>query len=300
MLLLCSENGLHSKTNASATRVPTSFLMALWTSAFGSSCPNPHLCVICTRSTPLRRERWSALFCPRSKSPNSPGCWIFFKRPPPRCRYGCKPDPMFEKRQASEQDPNGRLKKFRQDLYRRRRLDLCAVARGVLPREADAGEGAGIRGVETDLDRDQRHLLRLAEAGELSQMGARGARWVRVLGEGAAFRHQPPRAGGSRRFHKTVLRFRRAGARRPLGSGALAIRADQEIRRRRFWQISRAAAAQARGPRAAPCGRGAQPQFLRARFCRTAAEVRNGCRVRRARHLPRDRRRYRRFRLCAA
>src|SRR5258708_4855051 len=82
MLLLCSENGLHSKTNASATRVPTSFLMGLWTSAYGSSCPSPHLCVICTRSTPFRRERRSALFCPRSKSLNSPGCGIFFKLPP--------------------------------------------------------------------------------------------------------------------------------------------------------------------------------------------------------------------------
>src|SRR6266403_1624498 len=234
---LCSGSGLHSKTNASAIRVPTSFLMALWTSAYGSSCPNPHPCVICTRSTPFRREKWSALFCPRSKSLNSPDCGIFFKLPPLRLHrlsHGCKPCPMFEKRQASEQDPNGCLKKFRQNLHRRRRLDLCAVARGILPGEADAGEGAGIRGVETDLDRDQRHLLRLAEAGELSQMGARGARWVRVLGEGAAFRHQPPRAGGSRRFHKTVLRFRRAGARRPLGSGALAIRADQEIRRSRL------------------------------------------------------------------
>src|SRR5207302_697477 len=72
MLRLRSGNGLHSKTNASATRVPTSFLMARWMSAYGSSCPNPHLCVICTRSTPLRRENCSALFCPPSKSLNSP------------------------------------------------------------------------------------------------------------------------------------------------------------------------------------------------------------------------------------
>src|SRR5260370_37325514 len=84
MLLLSSGSGLHSRTNASATRVPTSFLMALWTSAYGSSCPNPHLCVICTRSTPFRREKWSATFCPRNKSLTSPDCGIFFKLPPLR------------------------------------------------------------------------------------------------------------------------------------------------------------------------------------------------------------------------
>src|SRR5258706_8264102 len=84
MLLLSSGSGLHSRTNASATRVPTSFLMALWTSAYASSCPNPHLCVICTRSTPFRREKWSAPFCPRNKSLNSPDCGIFFKLPPLR------------------------------------------------------------------------------------------------------------------------------------------------------------------------------------------------------------------------
>src|SRR5205809_4933713 len=82
---------------------------------------------------------------------------------------------LFRKATASEQDRKQRFKKFRRNLHRGRRLDLCTVARGVLPREAGAGEGAGIRRVKTDLNRDQWHLLRLAEAGELSQMGARGA-----------------------------------------------------------------------------------------------------------------------------
>src|ERR1700733_656755 len=58
----------------------------------------------------------------------------------------------------------------REYLHRHRRLDLCAMARGVLSGEADAGQGAGIRGLQADLDRDQRHLLRLAEAGGFSQM----------------------------------------------------------------------------------------------------------------------------------
>src|SRR5712671_4714247 len=112
--------------------------------------------------------------------------------------------PMFEKRQAMSKTPMAASKNS-EKIYIGVGGWTFAPWRGVLSGEADAGEGAGIRGVETDLDRDQRHLLRLAEAGELSQMGARGARWGRVLGEGAALRHQPPRAGGSRRFHKTVL-----------------------------------------------------------------------------------------------
>ena len=146
--------------------------------------------------------------------------------------------------------------KQRQHLYRHRRLDLRAVARGVLSGEADAGEGAVLRRVEADLDRDQRHLLRLAEAGELSQMGARSAGWLRVFVERAALRHQSPCAGGGRRFRETLLRFRRAGARRPAGSGAVAIRTDKEIRRGRFRQIPRTVAAQTRGARAASRGRG--------------------------------------------
>src|SRR5437762_786783 len=114
---------------------------------------------------------------------------------------------------------------------------------GVLSGKTCAGERAFLRRVEADLDRDQRHLLRLAKTGEFSQMGARGAGWFCVLAEGTSFCHQPPRAGRGRRFRQTVLRFRRAGARRPVGSGAVAVRADQEIRRGRFRQIPRAVAA---------------------------------------------------------
>src|SRR5713226_2503462 len=114
-------------------------------------------------------------------------------------------DLPFAMRPAGEQAPANPVKTFRPNLHRHRRLDLRAVARGVLSGETDAGEGAGIRGFETDLDRDQRHLLRIAEAGELSQMGARGARRLRVFAEGPPLRHQSPGAGGGRRFRETVL-----------------------------------------------------------------------------------------------
>src|SRR3954468_3613 len=134
--------------------------------------------------------------------------------------------PLISDEPSCEQTSKSDRKKQRQHLYRHRRLDLRAMARGVLSRKAHAGEGTVLRRVETDLNRDQRHLLRLAEAGEFSQMGARGARRIRVLVEGTALRDQPSRAGGGRRFRKTLLRFRRAGARRPARPGAVAVRAD--------------------------------------------------------------------------
>ena len=63
------------------------------------------------------------------------------------------------------------------------------------------------------VDRDQRHLLRLAEAGELPQVARRDAGRLRLRPEGPALRHQPPRAGGGRRVDRPLLRQRRAGAR---------------------------------------------------------------------------------------
>src|SRR3954471_19230403 len=54
----------------------------------------------------------------------------------------------------------GEKQEERQSVCRDRRLDLRAVARGVLSGEADARQGARLCGLETDLDRGQRHLLR--------------------------------------------------------------------------------------------------------------------------------------------
>src|ERR1700761_5779080 len=134
-------------------------------------------------------------------------------------------------RAAGEQDNQIRLEKIKPYLHWRRRLDLRAVARGVLSGKAGAGERAGIRGVEADFDRDQWHLLRLAEAGELSQMGTRGSRWLCVLAKRTALCDQSPGTGGGRGFRQTVLRFRRARTGRSPRAGVVAIRADQEIRR---------------------------------------------------------------------
>src|SRR5215831_16985165 len=78
---------------------------------------------------------------------------------------------VFEKRLPRDQIPRCRCEcqEVRPHLYRRRRLDLRALARGVLSGEARAIEGVAVRRLEAHFDRDQWHLLRLAEAGELSQ-----------------------------------------------------------------------------------------------------------------------------------
>src|SRR3954469_5532921 len=142
-----------------------------------------------------------------------------------------RPSPTSPKTEPScEQSSRARRQAEEPHLYRDRRLDLSALARRVLPRKAAAIEGAGICRLQADFDRDQRHLLRLAEAGELSQMGARGAGRLHFLAEGAPLCHQPPRAGRGRRFREALLRLRRPRARRSPGAGGVAIRANQEVR----------------------------------------------------------------------
>ena len=63
-----------------------------------------------------------------------------------------------------------KTKSFRQDQDRRRRLDLRTVAGRVLPQRPGPEARARICERQSDLDRDQRHLLRVAEAGELRQV----------------------------------------------------------------------------------------------------------------------------------
>ena len=65
-------------------------------------------------------------------------------------------------------------------------------------------------------------------------MGERGAGRLRVLRQGSALHHQPPRARGGRRLHQLFFRLRRARARRPARAGSVAVRAHQEIRRGRL------------------------------------------------------------------
>ena len=102
---------------------------------------------------------------------------------------------------------------------------------------------------------------------------SRSAGRLRVLAEGPALRDQPQGAGRGRRQHQAVLRFRRARTRRPARPGAVAVRADQEIRRSRFRRVSGAAAAHDRRSHAAPRRRGPPRQLLHAGFHRAVTQA---------------------------
>ena len=81
-----------------------------------------------------------------------------------------------------------------QHLHRCRRLDLRALARQFLSRGPGPEERARICEPPADLDRDQRHLLRLAEAGELRTLARGDAGGFRLLRQGQPIHHQPARA----------------------------------------------------------------------------------------------------------
>ena len=91
-----------------------------------------------------------------------------------------------------------------------------------------------------------------------TQVARRDAGRLRLLGEGPALRHQPPRAGRSGRIDRALLHQRRAGAEGQARADQLAVRADQEVRSRRLRRpSSKLLPKQRRGPRRPPRGRGA-------------------------------------------
>src|ERR1700686_2103556 len=98
----------------------------------------------------------------------------------------------MQERPARDQKPGSRFKTCGRHLYRRRRLDLCAGVRGVLAFEPDAGERTGIRRLETDLDRDKRHLLG-------SQKPESFRKWAREVPDGFVFSVKGPRFATNRR-----------------------------------------------------------------------------------------------------
>ena len=122
------------------------------------------------------------------------------------------------------------------------------------------------------LDRDQRHLLRLAEARELPQVARRDARRLRLRAQGPALRHQPPHPRRGRRVDRPLLRDRRHRARRQARPGQLAVRRDQEVRPRRLRRLPRAAARRRRRPRPPPRPRGPPPSFADPDFVALARE----------------------------
>ena len=132
-------------------------------------------------------------------------------------------------------------------------------------------------------------------------------KWAREVPDGFVFSLKGPRFATNRRVlaeaGDSVKRFYDSGVLElgdRLGPVLWQFAPTKKFDARRFRKISRIAAAQARGPRAAPCGRGAARQFLRAGIRRAAATVRNARGVRRARQISGDRGHRQRFCLCAA
>src|SRR3954447_17347831 len=140
-----------------------------------------------------------------------------------------------------------RDERFRQHLSRHRGLELRTMARRVLSGQAAAGEGTRIRRLEADCDRDQLDLLWFAEAGELPEVGGRDTGGLQVLREGLPLQHQPQGPRRRRRLREALPEFRRHRARRSPGSPAMAVRADEKVRRGGLWIVPRAAARDA-GP----------------------------------------------------
>src|SRR5437588_6332978 len=106
-------------------------------------------------------------------------------------------------------------------------MDLRALARAVLSRRASAEAGTRICEPAADLDRDQRHLLRIAEAGELRQMARGDAGELRILAERHPLRHEPQGAGRSRLLDRALLRQRFGRTERQARTGQLAVSPDE-------------------------------------------------------------------------
>src|SRR6267154_1216650 len=97
------------------------------------------------------------------------------------------------------------------------------MARCFLSEEAAAVAGAAACEPPPHLDRDQRHLLRLAEAGELSPLAQRDAGRFRLLGQGPARGDASQSAGRVRAVDRVVLFHRRARAAPEARTDLLAI-----------------------------------------------------------------------------
>src|SRR5690606_176232 len=98
---------------------------------------------------------------------------------------------------------------FRAHPHRHRWLELQALARNVLSLRPDAGARTGVRQQPVDFDRDQQHVLRSAEAGELPEMADAGAGRIRFRGEGTEVRNQPAGARRCGRLDQALPQSRR-------------------------------------------------------------------------------------------
>ncbi len=172
----------------------------------------------------------------------------------------------------------------------------CSIRRGCRMRRSFPYAAQHLTSIEVNGT-----FYRTQSAGELPQMGRRSAGRLRVLAEGPALCGESPRARGSRRLHQALPAFRPARARRQARSAAVAIRADQEIRRGRFRKISRIAARRrSTAARSAMSSKCAMTAFGTPAFIKPAAAIPHPDRCTPSTRPTRNRRPHRRFRLCAA
>ena len=215
---------------------------------------------------------------------------------------------------ALRSDPRGHL-----------RLDVCAVARRLLPDRSAAHQGARVRGRADDVGRGQRLLLLAATTHVVCAVAGRDARRLRLRGQGQPVHHPHEAARRHRRGFGQLLGIRRSGARTEARSRSLAAAGPDPVRRRPArgllrpappldvrggWSGSRA---RREGPgvprpgrrrrRAAgpPRSRGEARQLCHGRSRGPPASQRHRHRLgRRGRQVPRDRRRHQRGAVRAA
>ena len=120
-----------------------------------------------------------------------------------------------------------------------------------------------------------------------SQKPATFKKWANETPDGFVFALKGPRFATNRRVlaeaKDSIDRFLQSGIAElgdRFGPPALAIRADQKIRRKRFRKISRIAAGENRQGAAAACGRGAARFLLHAGFHQAAARIQDAGRFR--------------------
>ena len=181
-----------------------------------------------------------------------------------------------------------------------RRLDVRAVARRVLSQGPAAREGAGLCRERLTSIEVNGTFYRTQIAGHLPQMGERSAGRLRVLAEGLALRHQPPRAQGGGRLDQAVSRFRRDRA-----WAASSDRCSGNSRRSRnstrptsaaSWSCCRTRSTAITCGMSSRCGTTASSRRSSSRCC--ASSPCRWCSPTTS-NYPVDRRRHRRLRLCA-
>src|SRR5688500_1977845 len=112
------------------------------------------------------------------------------------------------------------------------RLDLSALARGFLSKEAGASARTGICQPRIRLDRDQRFVLFAPTSFELSTVVCRHTARIRFQRKGSPLHHAYEEAARRRDTARQLLRFRRPLPSRETGTDPLAVPAQLRVEQR--------------------------------------------------------------------